>query len=193
MGLQLNWDNTALLANPNVLVVRALQRQKVIGGTFYTTGFIPANDLAPSLTSTEFTAYVVNKIYELKVQSICSSGGPTDNSNGIQEGIVFDCLPMVIDVPSDPSTEFDGYVDLGTTDIEGIKYTLKKQSDSSIVEPETDSPAIDGASGISYTGLDPDTDYYIDGVFYATINGVEVLYPCGGNVSGWQFTTDPAP
>lgn len=193
MGLQLAWDNTALLLSPNVIAVRAWQRQKVLGGTFYTTGFIPANDLAPSIVSTEFVAAVPNKVYEFKVESICESGGPTENDNGLQEGIVFECLDLDEIPVFDADVAFSGSIDLTGTDIEGVIFTLKLQADDSIIEGPDDIPEAGGSSQIDYTGLEPDTAYYIEAVLYATVNGIQVAYNCGGNISGFQFTTEPAP
>lgn len=194
MALQLTWDNTSILANPNVIAQRALQRQKIIGGTFYTTGFFPANDLAVSIISTEFSSPVVNKIYEFKIQSICVAGGPTDNDNGIIEGMEFGCLDFEVVEVISPADSYSGKIDLSGTDIEGVLYTLKKQSDSSIVVPEVDSPRDeDDIAGITFESLEADTDYYIDAIMYATINGEIVEFACGGNIAGYQFTTSPTP
>lgn len=193
MSLQLAWDNTALLLSPNVIAVRAWQRQKVLGGTFYTTGFSPSNDLAPGLVSTEFVAAVPNKIYEFKVESICESGGPTENTNGLQEGIEFGCLDLDVIPVLDGDNSWSGNIDVSGTDIEGVIYTLKLQADDSVVDGPDDVPQLLGQCQIDYTGLTPNTAYYVEAQFYATVNGVVVTYLCGGNVSGFQFTTELAP
>ncbi len=193
MGLQLSWNNIALLASPNVLAVRAWQRQKIIGGTYYTTGFLPANDLAPSLFSTEFIAAVVNKVYEFKVESICSSGGPSENTNGIQEGMVFGCLTLTSIPVASATDSWSGVINVTATDLQGVKFTLKKQADDTVVGLVQDIPQVAGICQIDYTGLDSATAYYVEAIMYATVNGVQVEYLCGGNVAGYQFTTDVAP
>lgn len=190
-ALTLTWDNTNILANPNVVAVRALWRLKIIGGTFYTTGFSPANDLSPLLNTVDFTGFTVNKLYEFKVQSICSAGGPTDNTNGIEQGIVFGCILPVLE-STNHSVTVD--IDVTGTEIAGADITLKKQSDNSEIET---TGAIDAvANHVNFvfdSGVVANTGYYVEIMLYTLINDMKVFIDvaCGGNVTGYQITTLP--
>ena len=187
MALILTWDNTDLLLNTNVIAQRALQRMKIIGGSFLTTGFSPANDLATSITSVNFTG-TANRIYEFKIQAICTSGGPTDNTNGIKEGITFGCITPDIEVLGTTSVSIS--IDTTGTDIEGANIKIKKQSDNSIVGTD-DVPVALSSIDKTFTGLVANTDYYFEVVFYTTIEGSQYNMEgfCGGNVTNYQVTT----
>lgn len=194
MALVLSWDNTVLLANANVLAVRAYWRLKTVGGAFNTTGFSPANDMNKSIVTTSFTVSSsnVNKVFEFKISSICSEGGPTDN--GLVEGIVFSCI-----VPSLVSytNRVDVDINFTGTDITKVRYTLKKQSDNSIVGGPIIVNVVANNAPHSFTGLIANTGYYLEVELYATVNGTEVISSaanylnavCGGNTSGYQIST----
>ncbi len=192
----LNWDNTLILAEPNAINQRASYRIKSVGGAYITTGFTPTNDMATSVISTSRTGSA-NIVYEFKIEALCTAGGPTMNDNGVIEQIVFECIdPIFSDVTS---TSITVTIPTSTTDIEKIKFTLRKQGDGSLVAQTTSiSPGDLGDTIAIFSGLTANTAYYIDAVYYATINGVEVMsnqtgylnLVCGGNIAGWQVTTE---
>lgn len=197
-SLYLSWDNTAILAEANVIAQRAYYRIKTVGGAFLSTGFSPANDLSTAITFTELTPVVQNKVYEFKVIAICTAGGPTDNSNGIIEQIAFACIePVFTNVTT---SVIDVVINIPTTDITKARLRLKKQSDNSVVSTATVNK-IANAITHSFTGLDDNTGYYLEVEFYAVVGGIEVISSsvsylgavCGGNVSGYQATTDAIP
>ena len=88
----LNWFAAPVMVNPNSIGQRALYRQKSVGGAFISTGFTPANDLTIVQETVTSPDLATNKIWEFKVQAICTVGGPTDNNNGIIEALKFACL-----------------------------------------------------------------------------------------------------
>lgn len=168
----LNWDNTAALADANATGQRVSYRRKDVGGSFLITGFSPANDLPKSATTATSPVLTNNVVYELKVQTLCTVNGPTDNSNGIIEQIGFVCIEPEITQTDIASTITISILGLNITK---ARFTLRKQSDSSIV----DGPTVVVAAGnfISRTaaGLTASTGYYWEVELYATINGVEVI------------------
>jgi hypothetical protein len=193
----LNWDNTLVLAEPNAINQRASYRKK-LDVPWITAGFSPANDLA----TTDVTASVdllTNTIYEFKVEALCTSGGPTENDNGIIEQLVFECVSGSI---FKTSTTVTPVLDLTATDITKVRFILRLQGDGSLVQSQTvNTPGTIGTTSCEFTGLTPNTAYYITAEFYCIINGVEVISSsvdylnavCGGNVAGWQVTTDALP
>lgn len=196
--LYLRWDNTAALANPNVIAQRASKRIKTVGGAYSTLGFTPTNDLVMIAVPEMSVTVVDNKVYEFKVESICSSGGPTANSNGIQEGIAFVCIPPDISEDIDTVTV---NVDLAGTDITKVRYTLRRQDNNVIIGGPTIVNKVADAALHIFDPVDDNTAYYLTVEMYAVVGGVEVISSninylgdvCGGNVAGYQITTSPAP
>lgn len=192
----LNWDNSLVLAEPNAINQRASYRVKSVGGPYLTTGFTPANDLATTDVTTSRTG-TENTVYQFKIEAICTAGGPTPNDNGVVEQIVFECIdPIFTDITS---TEFTVTVPTSTTDMTEIKFDLRLQGDGSLVDTITSiSPGNLGDTIAIFTGLTPNTAYYLEMTYYATINGVLVASDsvdylgdvCGGNVVTYQVTTE---
>lgn len=170
----LNWDNTDLLTEPNVIAQRALYRRKSTGGTFISAGFTPANDLPTSATTTTSPVLLNNVIYEFKIQTLCTVNGPTTNSNGVQEQIAFACITPEITSNDTSSTIV---VNCAGLDITKIRFTLRKTSDDSIVYGPVIKLPIDAGNVFTDTasGLDSDTEYYWEYEFYSTVNGIEVI------------------
>lgn len=193
--LYLSWDNALILAEPNVTAQRAYQRLRSVGGAYSTAGFDPANDFAPAVNTAEFTAAIVNRAYEIKVAAICTTGGPTDNSNGVIEQIAFGCVEPEFEATG---TTIDVQINIPDTDITKARLVLKKQSDNSVVSTVTVNKVAD-AIDHEFSGLTGNTGYYLEVEFYATVGGVEVISSsvnylgavCGGNVSGYQINTEP--
>jgi len=193
----LNWDNSLVLAEPNAINQRASYRIKTTGGAFITAGFSPANNLATSAITTTLAGATDNKIYEFKIEALCTAGGPTMNDNGIVEQIVFACVsPSSL---TQTSTTVTISLDMTATDVTKVRFRLRRQGDGSLVQTITTiCPGAIGTTSANFTALSPNTAYYITAEFYCTINGVEVISSssdylnavCGGNISGWQVTTD---
>ena len=194
--IYLEWDNTAVNASGNALNQRLSWRQKTVGGSFFTSGTTPANDMAKTVNSASHDTAVVNKIYEYKVEALCTIGGPTPNSNGIQEGIAFECLPLSTLTSTIDSVTVD--TNLTGTDITKVRYTLRKQSDNSLVSTSLVTVAANAAPN-TFSGLDLTTDYYVQVSYLTIVNAVEVessnaeylAVSCGGNVLGYQISTIP--
>lgn len=194
----LNWDNSLVLAEVNAINQRASYRVKTTGGAFITTGFTPSNDMATSVTSATHSG-TDNKIYEFKVEAICTAGGPTMNDNGIVEQIVFACVDPS-SLTADASTVTIS-IDLTATDVTKVRFRLRKQGDDSLVQTITTvTPGGIGTTSANFTGLTSNTAYYVTAEFYCVINGVEVISSssdylnavCGGNIANWKITTDAA-
>lgn len=194
-SLNLQWDNTNVNASANATAQRVSKRLKSVGGAFSTSGFTPANDLAKSDNSISATVDD-NKIYEFKVEAICSINGPTANNNGLVEGIAFACI-----VPSFNKTGTTGQVIVDVTglDISKIAFTLKKYSDNSLIANQTVA-RVGNSVTANFSGLSMSTQYYVEYELIAVVNGVEVSQSdldeeaavCGtGKI--YNFTTDYVP
>lgn len=190
--IYLKWDDT-LISNINTIAQRASKRIKTVGLPWLTTGFTPANDLSPSIFQTQ-TNVTDNKVYEFKIENICNTGGPTIGSNGIREQISFACI-----VPSlgSDNTTITVTVNLASTDITKARLVLRRQSDNLLVGGPLIANNVADAATHTFTGLTPNTGYYVTVELYATIQGIEVIssdpaylgFVCGGNTSGYQINT----
>lgn len=180
----LSWNNADILANVNVINVRALYRYKTLGGAFVSAGFTPANDMATSVITADTPILDNNKVVEIKVQSICTTNGPTDNDNGIQEAIEFACI-----VPTVTKTETTGTIVVDTTglDITKVRFTLRKASDNTIVGSAITANVVANEATTVKTDLVGATNYYWQTELYATVNNVEVK---SAICSPYPFTTD---
>lgn len=191
--IHLSWDNGDV-DGVSGLLLRASKRIKTIGGGWDTSDFTPSNDIAN--TENEAVADVVpNKVYEFKVESICSGGGITPNLNGIIEQIAFEC-PEFIFVKTHNTLQVT--VNTADTDFTKVRVVLHLQSDDSVVDTKT--PVNAGSTAVAFfTGLTPETDYYFTIEMFAMVNNVEVVssdsaylnQPCVGEE--YAFTSDEAP
>lgn len=194
--LKLKWNNSAIISNPNTIAQRASKRIKAIGGSYDTTGFVPANDMATTENETEATI-TNNRVYEFILQAICQNGGPVDNDNGPIEGIVFQCINPTFQIFYN---QVNVVVNLLNTDISKIRVTLKKQLDNSTVGTFTASRSGDTATA-NFGSLTASTGYWVQIELYAVVNGVEVISSaanylnavCGSNAGAYQFTTSAPP
>jgi hypothetical protein len=183
----LTWSNTLLLSNNNVIGQRALYRQKSVGGSWLTAGFTPANDLAKTATSVESPTVDVNKVWEFKVQSLCTVGGPADNTNGVQEVVVFSCLTPTVTKSFNSAT---ASLNAAGTDISKAIFTLRKTSDSAIVYgPTTVTRSGDNITANTGATLNDNTTYYWETKLIAVVNSIEVT---SGSCNSANFTTDLA-
>lgn len=189
----LNWVNT-ISTNPNVINLRASYKAKS-SPTWLTAGFTPTNDLdKTAITADTPNTLLDNVIYQTKVETICTSGGPTINDNGIREQVSFAAISPGL---TETSTTGTITIDLTGTDITKARFTLRKASDNSIVL----APTIVSKSGSSVTytktGLTGSTNYYWQVEFYTTINSIEVISSDGAYTgavfSPYAFTTDAPP
>ena len=156
----------------NVTAQRASYRQKSVGGAFLTTGFSPGNDLSTAATTTSHGSLTSNTIYEFKISNVCTTGGPTDNSNGVIEQIVFACIsPSTGQTTTTATASYTGL----PSDITKVRFTLRKTSDNSLVSGPTTVTVVAGAASVTPTGLTASTSYYFQTEFFTTINGSEVI------------------
>jgi len=192
--LYCSWNNTAVAASSNVISQRVSWREKTLGGAFNTTSITPSNDMAKTINAADFTAATVNKVYEFKVEAICTTGGPTINSNGIVESIVFQCVTPETIVAT--STTLNFHVNIPSTDITKARLRLRLQSDNSLIATQTVTKSAN-AIDYTFTGLTNNTGYYVEVEYYAVVNTIEVISssvdylgnPCGGNITGYTATT----
>lgn len=188
----LNWDNTAVLAHPNSTGQRASYRQKSVGGAWITVGFTPTNDLPKTATTTDSpNSLLTNVVYEFKIESLCTVGGPTINDNGIREAIEFACITPVTGVTETTSTIT---LDVTGLDITKARFTLRKASDNTIVYGPTTVNRIGDSIMLQAVGLTGSTNYYWQVELYATVNLIEVISSqvnyLGVVCSPYPITTD---
>lgn len=170
---RLNWDSTEVAANPNDQNQIASYRRKSTGGSWITAGFTPTNPLAENaVTALTPNSLLANVVYELRVEANCEENGPQANDNGIQEQIVFNCIIPDITNGDDTSTIV---VDLTGNDITKVRFVLRKSSDNSVAYGPVTANRLSNAAQAIAIGLTPSTNYYWQTIFYANINGVEVL------------------
>jgi len=192
--ITLTWDNTAVIGSVNSLNQTAYKRIKAVGGLFSSAGFTPGNPLLTSAVTTDADV-IPNRIYEFKVENNCTAGGPTANSNGFKEQIVFECIAATL---GKTSTTVTVSVNLTDIDFTKVKFTLRKQSDDSLVATATENKVANAASH-TFTGLSGSTGYYVELEYLTDIEATEVISSdsdylndvCGGNVDGFKITTDP--
>lgn len=167
----LTWFNTAVIINPNVTGQRVSHRQKSVGGAYSTSGYTPANDLPKTASTSQSPSLADNKVWEFKVEALCTVGGPIANDNGNKEGLKFACL-----VPSTSQTTTTATITLNVAglDISQATFILHKDSDDSVVVGPVTVARV--GTGITYTatGLTPDTAYYWEFIQYAIVNGSEI-------------------
>jgi hypothetical protein len=192
-SLNLSWDNSTISGNPNAINQRISWRRTSTGGAFLTTGITPANDLNTSVNSAVHTTAAFNRVYQYKVQAICTIGGPVDNLNGLKEGIVFNCISptFITDL-----TEATATINTFGTDLTKARFTLKLTSSGATIATATENVS---GSTIShqFTGLTAYTSYYVLIELYATVDGADALssnvaygsITCGTGKTGYYVTT----
>lgn len=194
--IKLKWNNGSIVSSQNTIAQRASKRIKAIGGSYDTTGFVPANDMAT--TENETLATVINnRVYEFIIEAICQNGGPVENDNGPIEGIVFQCIAPTFNATHN---QVSVVVNLLNTDISKIRVTLKRQLDDSTVGTFTASRGGDTATA-TFGSLSASTGYWVEIELYAVVNGTEVISSsanylnavCGSNAAPYQFTTSAPP
>jgi hypothetical protein len=177
-----------------------------------TTTFTPVNDYDASQAVSTAEDLQTNTIYRFKVQSLCPVGGPIDNSNGIIEDIVFECVPeddmdtttqttvglnksvsVKIDPLPNPTGEDGGVVVANYTDITKVEFSVYDAANAvEIIAPVTVTQ-VAGVASWEATGLSPSTTYTLRYVLITTINGVEVRSDSIsylGNACTFEFVTD---
>lgn len=169
------------IISSNVSSQRAYYRRKSTGGTFLTTGFIPSNDLSTSDSTTVKGSLLDNVVYQFLVANICEEGGPTFDSSSATEMIVFSCAGG-IDIETEMDSVTINYSNL-PEDINFIKVTVNSMQVTLAVT--------DGEASITFPGLTPNTEYTVETVFGAILNGVQI-YDTDITCSE-EFTTDAAP
>lgn len=167
----LNWFNTAVIINPNATGQRAAHRLKSLGGTFSSSGYTPANDLPKTASSVQSPVLDNNKVWEFKVDALCTIGGPTTNDNGLFEGLGFACLIPSLSNTTDTATIV---LNVPGLDINQATFILHLASDDSIVSGPTTVARVGTAISHTVTGISPDTEYYWEFIQYAIVNGTEV-------------------
>jgi hypothetical protein len=189
----ITWFNTAVIINPNAAGQRVSHRQKSLGGSFVTTGYTPANDLPKTASASQSPVLADNVVWEFKVEAICTEGGPTINDNGLQEGLKFACLePVISNIDTDSATIA---LNVLNTDIASATFILHKAADNVVVAGPTTIARVGNSITWNVTGLDPETEYYVETVLYAIVNGSQIASNDPGQLNASciseNFTTLP--
>lgn len=157
-----------------------------------TTTFTPANDLTIAQSVATAESLQTNTIYRFKVQSICPGGGVVDNSNGVREGIVFECNEDIVDIDSvfqsidvlttvsvdlaeiNPSPVDGGGAVADYSDIKAIEFSVYDAANAVEVKPPVEELIIFvGSVQHDFANLAPATTYTLRYVLIAEINGVD--------------------
>lgn len=168
----LGWDNTGALAQPNAIGQRVSYRRKDVGGTWLIAGFSPTNDLPVAAITATSPVLTNNVVYEFKVETLCTINGPSANSNGLIEQIGFACFAPIVSFTDIASTIT---FDITNLNITKMRFTLRKTSDSSIVNAPTVVVAAGNFISRTVSGLTASTGYYWEVEYYAYLNVVEVI------------------
>lgn len=165
---------------------RILKIAKVNGITPNDTDdFTVANDMDAVQSTNTANSLADNTIYRFKVQSLCPTGGPLNNTNGILEAMVFACLEegvsidtttssitISIELPN-PTPVDGGAIIANYSDINGIEFSLYDSSGTVLLQ----GPSYVARSGNPYTsaktltGLVTGFSYIVKYVMVATVNG----------------------
>lgn len=168
----LTWSNVALLGNSNVTGQRAEYRRKTTGGSFISAGFSPINDLPTSAIEASSPVLADNVVFEFKVSSLCTVGGPTINDNGVREAIKFVC-------PVTTATATDSTVTVSVTGLPvDITQVIFNRGTGAV--PKTVSG---GSASHTFVGLSHSTIYTITTQVVAVVNGGEVTSALSCNTS----------
>lgn len=102
-------------------------------GNYMTTGFNPQNTLAAGASSTNFSTSNTNIVYKFKVENLCTNGSIIPNTNGLQEEIVFACIPPSFKSTDTTDTTYTARILKGAyTQVDGINYPNTISSISNI-------------------------------------------------------------
>lgn len=167
----LSWNNADAVAQANAISQRASYRLKTVGGAWLTGGFIPANDMAKSVSTTDTASNLTNNVvYEFLTETLCTAGGPSANDNGIQEGIAFACL-----IPTLTKTynSAKAVISLVGTDVSKVRLTLKRTLDNVIMGTSL-IPKVNNLAELTVIGLAFSTNYYWQVELFANVNNIEV-------------------
>jgi hypothetical protein len=168
----LNWFNTAVIINPNATGQQASHRLKSVGGAFTLAGWSPANPLPKTASTSTSPVLTDNRVYEMKVEALCTEGGPTINDNGLQEGLKFACLiPVISNITTSGATVA---LNVLNTDITAATFVIHLSSDDSVVAGPTTVARVGNSITYNATGLDDDEDYYVETILYAITNGSQI-------------------
>lgn len=164
----LNWTPNI---DGNVTGQRAYKRQKSVGGSYITTGFLPANDLTNSANTTTAQSLLDNTVYEFQIANLCTVGGPVFNSNGVQEGITFACIAFTS--TSNTNTAITVNYSGLPVDITKVEFTLFAADGTTIVQAATTNVVSGNATTKTYSGLTASTAYQVGASLIAVVNGAE--------------------
>ncbi len=168
----ITWYNTAVIINPNATGQRVSHRGKTAGGAYVTAGYTPANNLPKTASASQSPILGDNVVWEFKVECLCDEGGPTPNDNGNIEGLKFACLePVVSNIETDSVTIT---LNVLNTDITSATFILHKSADDVVVAGPTTIARVGNSITWNVTGLDPETNYYVETILYAIVNGAQI-------------------
>lgn len=156
--------------------------------TWITTGFNPANNQTGSATTTGYQNADINTVYEFKVNSLCTGGVMSPDSN-ITEGIHFSCSGWSTNTLT--STSVKTLIPASMLGV-GISQVDVQLIDSAFNLISTQTTAYTGSGNVEYTfsGLSPNTTYHLRLILYATRNGnTEIMDSSTSTPCTIQITT----
>lgn len=163
----LTWTPTMSL--PGVQIVK--WRQKGSSAWNTTTNITPANNQAYNETSVTVGVLPNNWVYQFQIDSLCDTDVPSTSSSNIYEDIVYQCVTpfMGVSTVTGVSSLSVSFGPIGN--IDSVYAILLKSSDNTFV-----SSALLTTAPFSYTftGLTPNTGYYIKYTMYSVVNGSTV-------------------
>ena len=177
-------------ANATGQIAKAIA--KINGSTpNITTQFSPSNTMIKTVSSTVFSTINTNMVYRFTIETICSVGGPTPNTNGVQEEIVFECVNPTALTGDITNNTYKARVIKGiysivdgvsyaipVSSIQGVEYTLYNAANTVLIS----GPALGVLTGTgsneaythTFTGLVASTGYTLRLVLLSIVNGVLV-------------------
>jgi len=175
----LSWNNTSIQGNANVVSQEAGYQSKLVPG-WITTGFTNyANPIPVAQHTSTSPDLNDNIIYQFRVNSLCSTGGPMPNIGGVVEAIHFACIVA--------STVMSGIsatctINLANTSITKVRFSLKEMlgSTPSPSDPVKLSPTVvardttANTATVTVNNLEYTKKYYWETELYSTIRNNSV-------------------
>ena len=153
--------------NSGVSNQQAEFRRKSVGGAFNNVGFIPANLLATSATTTSISGLLDNVVYEFRINNFCTEGR---TNTAAVEDIKFAC---VTPTETHTDTTITATVSSLPVDITKVRFSLLSSDGSSILQGPILINTFSGTSVNTFSSLIPDTDYIVRVELVAVVNGNE--------------------
>lgn len=179
----LTWDPT--MPSPGTQIVK--WRQKGNPSWITTTNVTPVNSQDYDATTATVGVLPNNWVYQFQVDSVCDGEVSGTSSSAIYEDIVYQCVTpfMGASTTSGVSNISVSFGPIGN--IDSVYAVLIKSSGNVFTDSVllTTSPFT-----YTFTGLAPNTSYYIKYIMYSVVNGITVSSSDPAQL-GTECTTSP--